>query len=214
MGKSLYKCSSSSDEKIYERVMLFFNRMFNIISNYISYKIRRWKIVNYLRAKGCKIGSQCMLIIRGELFVGKNVLLLSDGIDIFCRTKVIVEKGAILKIGDNTGLSQSSIFCNKNIIIGSNVKIGAGCLIFDSNFHSLEYLKRRDNGVDKNDAIKSPVYIGDDVFIGARSIVCKGVHIGDRSIIAAGSVVVNDIPEDCMAGGNPCKVIKYFEDNE
>jgi acetyltransferase-like isoleucine patch superfamily enzyme len=54
------------------------------------------------------------------------------------------------------------------------------------------------------------VIIEDDVFIGARSVICKGVTIGARSIIAAGSVVVKDIPADCIAGGNPCKVIKYL----
>ena len=46
------------------------------------------------------------------------------------------------------------------------------------------------------------------MFVGARSIILKGVTIGEHSIIAAGSVVTTDIPADCIAGGNPCKVIK------
>ena len=52
------------------------------------------------------------------------------------------------------------------------------------------------------------IIIEDDVFIGAKCIINKGVRIGARSIIAAGSVVVSDIPSDVIAGGNPCKVIK------
>ena len=48
----------------------------------------------------------------------------------------------------------------------------------------------------------------DDVWIGARCIILKGVTIGERSVIGAGSVVVSDIPADCIAAGNPCKVIR------
>lgn len=53
------------------------------------------------------------------------------------------------------------------------------------------------------------IVIEDDVLIGARSVILKGVTIGARSVIGAGSVVVNDIPQDCIAAGNPCNVIKY-----
>lgn len=79
----------------------------------------------------------------------------------------------------------------------------------DSNFHSLDYILRRDRATDSPNAIREPVIIEEDVFIGARSIINKGVHVGARTIIASGSVVVNDLPSDCIAGGNPCKVIKY-----
>lgn len=50
--------------------------------------------------------------------------------------------------------------------------------------------------------------IGDDVFIGTNCIILKGVTIGARSIIAAGSVVTKSIPADCIAGGNPAKIIR------
>lgn len=60
------------------------------------------------------------------------------------------------------------------------------------------------------DKKSAPVVIGDYVFIGARSIVLKGVTIGEKSIIAAGSVVTKDVPANCLAGGNPCKMIKYL----
>ena len=81
----------------------------------------------------------------------------------------------------------------------------------DNDAHPLDYeLRRKDASVaeaEKN--IKTaPVEIGDDVWIGAHCLILKGVHIGPRSIIAAGSVVTKDIPSDVIAGGNPCKVIK------
>ena len=50
--------------------------------------------------------------------------------------------------------------------------------------------------------------IEDDVWIGAQSIILKGVTIGARSIIGAGSVVTKSIPSDCIAAGNPCKILK------
>ena len=70
---------------------------------------------------------------------------------------------------------------------------------------------RRNRSTDSINAIKLPIVIEDDVFIGARTIINKGVKIGARSIIASGSVVVCDIPSDCIAGGNPCKVIKLLK---
>ena len=82
-------------------------------------------------------------------------------------------------------------------------------MIFDTNFHNTDWGKRRTRE-DIKTARTAPVSIGNDCFIGARCIISKGVNIGARTIIAAGSVVVSDIPEDCIAGGNPCKVIKII----
>ena len=55
----------------------------------------------------------------------------------------------------------------------------------------------------------SPIQIDDDVLIGTRSIILKGVHIGARTIIGSGSIVTKDIPADCIAAGNPCKILKF-----
>jgi acetyltransferase-like isoleucine patch superfamily enzyme len=57
----------------------------------------------------------------------------------------------------------------------------------------------------------APVTIEDDVWIGAQCIILKGVTIGARSIIGAGSVVTKDIPADCVAAGNPCRIIKELK---
>jgi len=76
---------------------------------------------------------------------------------------------------------------------------------YDHDFHSLDYLERRSLSDVKNAASK-PIVIGDDVFIGANSIILKGVKIGDRSIVGAGSVVANkEIPPDSLVMGNPAK---------
>ena len=113
----------------------------------------------------------------------------------------------MLQIGNNVGINSTSIFCDESITIMDYVHIGGGCQIFDTNFHNMDYLGRRDpllNPISRT----SPVVIERDIFIGSRCIICKGVTIGARSIVAAGSVVVNNIPPDELWGGNPAKFIK------
>lgn len=168
------------------------------------------KIVSMIINKGGYIDNNVKLSIIGQIVVGKDVVFNSVGIDFPETCKIRVDYNARLEIGDHTGISQTSIWCRNRISIGKHVDIGAGCLIFDTNFHSLNWQERIDRreGVEKS--ISAPVYIGDNCFIGARCIICKGVTIGARSIIAAGSVVTKNVPEDCMAGGNPCKVIRFI----
>lgn len=60
----------------------------------------------------------------------------------------------------------------------------------------------------------SPITIGSDVWIGGGAIICPGVTIGDRSIIAAGAVVTRDVAADVLVGGNPARVIKQLEKND
>lgn len=116
-------------------------------------------------------------------------------------------KEAQIIIGENVGISNSTILAWEKIEIGNNVMIGGGVKIWDTNFHSLDPIIRT-NGVVDNDVKTAPIKIDDYAFIGAGSIILKGVHIGRNSIIAAGSVVVKSIPPNVVAGGNPCKVIK------
>ena len=85
------------------------------------------------------------------------------------------------------------------------MNIGADTLILDTDAHHLDWKERRDGG-ERN---SKPIVIEDDVFIGTRSIVLKGVTIGARSIIGAGSVVSKNIPADCIAAGNPCRIIRF-----
>ena len=97
------------------------------------------------------------------------------------------------------------MWISKGLTIGNNVKIGACVLLIDTDSHPIDYKVRRVS----NEGVKSaPIVIEDDVWIGAHSIVLKGVTIGARSIIGAGSVVTKSIPSDCIAAGNPCKVIR------
>lgn len=170
-------------------------------------RLAKRKLISDFNKVG-RLDKHTKLAVLGTFNYGNNVIINGDGIDNMTRSQIVILPGATLEIGDNVGMSQISITCKQHIHIGSNVKIGAGTLIFDTNFHNTDWRVRRDQEKDLATAINAPVIIGDDVFVGTRYIINKGVTIGDRSIIAAGSVVVKDIPADCLAGGNPCKVIK------
>lgn len=122
-------------------------------------------------------------------------------------SKIVVKKGARLSIGNNVGVSASSIICHHRINIGDNVCIGGGCVIFDTNFHPINSLERA-NPITCNNGKVGTVDIKSNVFLGTSCIITKGVTIGENSVVAAGSVVVKDIPANEIWGGNPAKFIK------
>ena len=63
----------------------------------------------------------------------------------------------------------------------------------------------------QGDSVSKTVIIGDDVWIGARVIILKGVYVGKGAVIAAGAILTKDVPEYAIVGGVPAKVIKYRE---
>lgn len=149
-----------------------------------------------------------------NISIGKNFICRSNSKGLFDHNTHIfinVYDNAKLTIGDNTGLNNVSINCKKSISIGNYVKIGRGSYIIDSNFHNLRWEGRMNPETDTTKAKSAPVTICDHVFIGARCIIGKGVTIGEKSIIAAGSVVVSDIPANQIWGGNPAKFIKSIQ---
>ena len=102
-------------------------------------------------------------------------------------------------------MSSTRIWIHKSLTIGDNVKIGGMVLITDTDAHPIDYIARRSSTAESKSA---PITIGDDAWIGAHCLILKGVTIGERSIIGAGSVVTRSIPPDCLAAGNPARVIR------
>ena len=139
-----------------------------------------------------------------------------------CRNQrgcIITERpNSIIEIGHHVGMSSPCLWAKERITIGNYVNIGGDCIIMDSDAHNLDW-RVRDSGemftptesLDNHTAKCAPIVIKDHVLIGAKSIILKGVTIGEGSVIGAGSVVVKDIPANCIAAGNPCKVIKYIK---
>ncbi|MBP3847234.1 sugar O-acetyltransferase [bacterium] len=106
-------------------------------------------------------------------------------------------------------INHNSVFldCAK-ISIGHGTFIGPNCGFYTPT-HPLEYEKRI-TGVE----IAKPIKIGQGVWIGGNVTILAGVTIGDRAVIGAGSVVTKDIPNDVVAVGNPCKVIKKIANSQ
>jgi acetyltransferase-like isoleucine patch superfamily enzyme len=114
------------------------------------------------------------------------------------------ERGRIV-IGDCCLIAPGvRISAATEILIGDSCMLAHGTFVTDSDWHGV-YDRSLPIGQ------TNPVSIGENVWIGDSAIVCKGVRIGDNSIIGAGSVVVRDIPANAVAAGNPAAVMKYLE---
>jgi acetyltransferase-like isoleucine patch superfamily enzyme len=91
-----------------------------------------------------------------------------------------------------------------SIEIGNNCMFAMGCYVSDADWHDVY---DRTSAPGRTGAVR----LGDNVWLGHGTIVCKGVSIGDNSVIGAGSVVTRDIPANCIAAGNPARVIKPLD---
>ena len=122
---------------------------------------------------------------------------------------VNIEKGAkitsTMEIGDRSGVGINASIGGR-VVIGDDVMMGPECIIYTTN-HAFD---RTDIPMNKQGCMKEkPVVIGNDVWIGGRVIILPGVHIGNGSIVGAGSVVAKDVPDYAIVAGNPAVVKKY-----
>lgn len=125
----------------------------------------------------------------------------------------VISYNGILNIGDNVGMSATAIVCWDNITIKDGVRIGGGTVVYDTDFHSLDFNDRLIYPEVKDSIKTAPIVIEKNAFIGAHCIILKGVTIGENSIIGAGSVVTKSIPKNEIWGGNPAKFIRKIEKN-
>jgi acetyltransferase-like isoleucine patch superfamily enzyme len=143
---------------------------------------------------------------------GNNITINSGNRYNWCgrsqHTKIYVSNHGKLIIGSNVGLSSVSIWCESEIIIEDFVLIGNDVCIYDSDFHSLNFLDRRTSLLDKANTVRKNILIKKSAFIGAHSTILKGVVIGENSIIGACSTVTKSVPNNEIWGGNPAKFIK------
>lgn len=183
------------------------------------------------RRDGVLLGSDVVLFGRpivsmapgSTILVGDRVVLCSDS----RRTSLGVSRPVILRtfdasarlvIGADSGLSGTTIACTVGVQVGERCLVGADVLIADTDFHPVDPV---DASVSARRYASTPigssddrVVIEDDVFLGARSIVLKGAHIGRGSVIGAGSVVSGIIPSGVVAAGAPARVVRSLRHAE
>jgi len=118
------------------------------------------------------------------------------------------DNGKNIFIGNNfTGNYNLTILDIRKVTIGDNVMIGPGCLISTVN-HPIAPMGRR-----KHLGIAKPVTIGNDVWLGGNVTVLPGVTIGNNVVVAAGAVVTKDVPDNCLVGGVPARLIRRIEND-
>ena len=115
--------------------------------------------------------------------------------------------GTHIRLGKECYINVNCNFIDDGIItIGDNVMFGPAVTIatvghpINPNLRGYMYC--------------DPVTIGNNCWIGANSVICPGVTIGENTVIGAGSVVTKDIPANCVAAGNPCRVIRPIDDHD
>jgi acetyltransferase-like isoleucine patch superfamily enzyme len=175
-----------------------------------------WKVFYYqpmFRARCEKVGKNLRLIggipeISGNLkvYLGDNVTL--HGVSTFAACKVY--DSPILRIGNNVHIGyQVGIAVGNEVLIGNNVLMGNRISIFGYDLHPVDPILRRNGESPAKEDIK-PIMIQDDVWIGSNVTILKGVIIGEAVVVAAGSVVTEDVPPFVIVAGNPAKVVKII----
>lgn len=184
----------------------FSNIIIKLFSYIASFRFRiltktRGKI--FMRLPFTVLGHKCIKV--GENFVADS------GFRIECWEEYQNRRfSPIISIGNNVSFNyRCHIGAINRIIIGNNVLVGSQVLITD-HFHG-NWEKEFDIPPKERELYsKGEVVIEDNVWIGEGVCILPNVHIGKNSVIGANSVVLNDIPANCVAAGNPAKVIKII----
>ena len=158
-----------------------------------------------------KIVSGNPAIRQPVLFCGKGRIVFEGKVRLGCYPSPYFFSGyshieartteSVIRICDGTYINNNCVFISEGagIDIGRKCLIGPEVCIFDSDLHGID---------DRRKAAQGPITIGDDIFIGARAMILKGVRIGDHATIAAGAIVTRDVPARAVAAGSPARVVK------
>lgn len=174
-----------------------------------------WKLEARLR--GVRMGGPVRFLGRPiiAVFPGSNITLegensfmssprcnpLGNAVPCVLRTMTATAR---IRVGRNVGMSSASICATVSVEVGDGTIIGAGAMIFDTDFH--ERIGEFEWG-GITPRICKPISIGRGCFLGTRCIVMKGVTIGDGAVIGAGAVITKDVPAGATAVGNPMRII-------
>jgi acetyltransferase-like isoleucine patch superfamily enzyme len=162
---------------------------------YIIYSLVRFSSIKLFHMNGFEFSLLKLISPFTEIDIGKNSKLsLGEKVNFKSGSKIRVRKGAKLKIGRNTFLNHGCLLvAHEKIIVGNNVQLGPNVLIYD---HDHDFKKK--NGLKNLQYKTSPVEIGDNVWIGANTVILRGTKIGDNCVIGAGSVIKGEFPNSTI----------------
>ncbi len=161
-------------------------------------------LVHGVRIQG---GKRAKFRLTGSIKNGKNIYI---GDDFFAGKdfRLHCQNGSTMRIGNDCAMmDRCYISAAGKVSIGDRVLMGSDVMIIDNN-HGTDAGDEKSYG--KQPISRSEVTIGNECWIGEKACILPGVHIGDRCIIGAGSVVTRDIPSYTIAAGVPAKVIKEW----
>jgi acetyltransferase-like isoleucine patch superfamily enzyme len=158
----------------------------------------------YNKLRGVSIGADTIIYMSAKMMRFPRNIKIGKGVIIKSHVHLCpCNNNAVLSVGDRTTIGfYTLIYASEEIRIGDDCQIAPFVHIVDS-----------DHGIDRNLPINQqennslPVYIGSDVWIGTHAVILKGVTIGDGAVVAAGSVVREDVLPYTIVGGMPAKVI-------
>lgn len=187
---------------------LYYMRI-GVLNFFIWVKISFWDVP--LFKSRCKIAGKGLRLPNGQpLVIGNLELEFGENVTIMRTTlgaSNVYDK-PVLKIGNNTTVGYGTIISvAQEVFIGDDTLIGPQCLIMDNDDHPINPSERRARMSVKKEDVK-PVKIGNNVWLGTRVIVLRGVSIGDNSIVGSSSVVSKDVPPNCIVTGFPARVVK------
>ncbi len=175
-------------------LILFAFRLIGLAINLVKtkiYLVKCTKVGKMVFTKG-----RPQITNKGKIIIGSYNSIWS----IISNTRFSAHPGGYLEIGNNNYINGAFISASKKVILGNNIKIGPQTMIMDSDFHDVS---------DHNEeGASDAIIIEDDVWLGARCTILKGVRIGKGAVVGIGAVVTKDVPANAIVGGIPAKIIK------
>lgn len=177
--------------------------------------LQRSRIIKYRLLSTCEHVTGAGLVRQPVLFLGRGTIHIGAGVEFGWHRSASFYSGyshveaaapeSVIEFGNGAEVNNSAFIKSEGpgIRIGARALIGSFVEIFDSDFHDLHPDRRR-GGTPR----MAPVELGENVFVGDRSLILKGVTVGRDTVIGAGSVVVSSLPEGVVAAGNPARVVR------
>jgi acetyltransferase-like isoleucine patch superfamily enzyme len=176
--------------------------------------VQRPRILKYRALSSCRRTSGSPIILQPVLFVGDGEITIGRNVEFgwptsasfytgYCHLEALAAE-SLIEIGDAAQINNNAFIKSEGpgIRIGARALLGSYVTIYDSDFHDLRADRRR-GGQPRMAAVE----LAENVFVGDRALILKGVSIGANSVIGAGSVVTSSIPAGVIAAGNPARVI-------